>query len=142
MENATDLGFSMIAKFGMSEKLGPMEYGRRYEHLSSNTRAQVEAEVQQTLKKSYLDVQTLLRSKRKELDLLAKALVKYETLDREEVEKVIRGESLPSRTIVPSGPMIMPVPDNSATEPPGVPQPQPPSDSPPPPVAASVGTEG
>ena len=132
----------MVAKFGMSEKLGPMEFGKRYEHLSSETRAQVETEVQQTLKQSYSDVQALLKSKRKELDLLAKALVKYETLDREEVEKVIRGESLPLRSIVPSGPMLMPVPDNSVTEPPGVPHPQPPPDSPPPVATARVETDG
>lgn len=127
----------MVAKFGMSAALGPVEYGKRYEHLSSETRSKIENEVQTTLKKSYQDVRHLLTDRRTELDRLALALVKYETLDKAEVEKVIRGESLPGRTIVPSGPMLMPIPDD-APQPPlgGVPQPSPPDTQEPPPVAA------
>ncbi|OAA79068.1 intermembrane space AAA protease IAP-1 [Akanthomyces lecanii RCEF 1005] len=136
LERATDLGFMMVAQFGMSHVLGPMEYGRRYENLSSETRAIIESEVQKSLKKSYEDVRKLLTEKRKELDLLAQALVKYETLDKEEVEIVIRGESLPGRPVLARGPMVMPVP----VEPPappglgGVPHPEP--ESPAPPAAA------
>lgn len=127
----------MVAKFGMSEALGPVEYGKRYEHLSSDTRFRIESEVQTTLKKSYQDVKTLLTEKRKELDLLAQALVKYETLDKSEVEKVIRGESLPKRLIVPKGPIMIPIPAD-APDPPfgGVGQPHPPEEPVPPPVAA------
>jgi ATP-dependent metalloprotease len=97
----------------------------------------IENEVQKTLKASYEDVRRLLTDKRKELDLLAQALVKYETLDRAEVEKVIRGESLPGRTIVPPGPLVLPIPEE--TQPAGlagIPHPQPP-ESPAPPAAAS-----
>lgn len=127
----------MVAKFGMSTVLGPVEYGKRYEHLSSDTRSKIETEVQTTLKKSYSDVKELLTLKRKELDLLAQALVKYETLDKSEVERVIRGESLPDRPIMSSGPMLMPLPAD-APEPPlgGVHQPQPSDTEAPPPVAA------
>lgn len=134
----------MVAKFGMSHALGPVEYGKRYEHLSSDTRSKIEMEVQSTLKKSYLDVRQLLTDRRRELDLLAQALVKYETLDKAEVEKVIRGESLPGRTIVPSGPMLMPIPAD-APEPPlggGVPEPQPPEAPAPPPVTAGNTSRG
>lgn len=133
----------MVAKFGMSNALGPVEYGKRYEHLSSNTRSKIETEVQTTLKKSYSDVKQLLTDRRKELDLLAQALVKYETLDKSEVEKVIRGEPLPGRTIVPSGPMLMPIPAD-APEPPlgGVPQPQPPEEAPAPPPVTAGSTSG
>lgn len=121
----------------MSRALGPVEYQRRYENLSSETRSMIENEVQKTLKASYEDVRRLLTDKRKELDLLAQALVKYETLDRAEVEKVIRGESLPGRTIVPPGPLVLPIPEE--TQPAGlagIPHPQPP-ESPAPPAAAS-----
>ena len=41
------MGFMMVAQFGMSSVLGPMEYGRRYENLSSETRAIIEAEVRE-----------------------------------------------------------------------------------------------
>lgn len=123
----------MVTLFGMSSTLGPVEYGRRYENLSSTTKAAIEGEVQKTLRKSYEDVRALLTEKRKELDLLAKALVQYETLDKLEVERVIRGETLPGRIIVPKGPLTLPIPDETP-QPPGlggVGQPQPPTPAPP-----------
>ncbi|KAJ3474005.1 hypothetical protein NLG97_g10036 [Lecanicillium saksenae] len=136
LERATDLGFMMVAQFGMSSVLGPMEYGRRYENLSSETRAIIEAEVQKSLKKSYEDVRKLLTEKRKELDLLAQALVKYETLDKDEVEIVIRGEDLPGRPVLARGPMVMPVPAEPPAPPGlgGVPHPEPESPAPPAPA--------
>lgn len=137
LEKATDLSFMMVTHFGMSSSLGPVEYGRRYENLSSETRSLIETEVQRTMKKSYEDVRKLLTDKRKELDLLAQALVKYETLDKKEVEMVIRGESLPGRLSVPKGPLMLPIPEDTP-QPPGlggVPHPQPP-ESPAPPAPA------
>ncbi|KAH7320979.1 intermembrane space AAA protease IAP-1 [Stachybotrys elegans] len=117
LAHATDLCFMMVGSFGMSNILGPMEFRRRYDQLSSETRSQVEAEVQKTLKKSYEEVRVILTARRKELDLLAQALVQYETLDKSEVEKVIRGEKLEGRAIIPKGPMVVPVPVD-ADEPP------------------------
>ncbi|KAG5951601.1 hypothetical protein E4U53_002705 [Claviceps sorghi] len=143
LEKATDLSFMMVTNFGMSS-LGPVEYGRRYENLSSETRSLIEQEVQKNLKNSYEQVRKLLTEKRKELDLLAQALVQYETLDKKEVELVIRGEKLPGRTIVPKGPLILPIPSD-APQPPGlgnVPHPQPPeSEAPPPAQADSSGAD-
>lgn len=129
----------MVTLFGMSSALGPVEYGRRYENLSSETRAMIESEVQKSMKKSYEEVRQLLTEKRKELDLLAEALVQYETLDREEVEMVIRGEKLPGRSIVPKGPMVLPIPEETP-QPPGlggVAQPDPPQEPAPPASAES-----
>ncbi|KAG5928676.1 hypothetical protein E4U42_000208 [Claviceps africana] len=144
LEKATDLSFMMVTNFGMSSALGPVEYSRRYENLSSETRSLIEQEVQKNLKNSYEQVRTLLTEKRKELDLLAQALVQYETLDKKEVELVIRGEKLPGRTIVPKGPLIFPIPSD-APQPPGlgnVPHPQPPeSEAPPPAQADSSGAD-
>jgi len=138
LEKATDLSFMMITNFGMSDALGPVEYGRRYENLSSETRSVIEGEVRKTLKKSYEDVRVILTEKRKELDLLAQALVQYETLDKNEVELVIRGEKLPGRSIVPKGPLVLPIPSD-IPQPPGlgsVPHPQPPGSEAPPPAQA------
>ena len=82
----------MVAALGMSSKLGHMDYASRYKTLSSETKALIEAEVQRVLDESYERCRKLLIEHRKELDLLAQALVEYETLDKSEVEKVIRGE--------------------------------------------------
>ncbi|RDA94130.1 hypothetical protein CP533_6628 [Ophiocordyceps camponoti-saundersi (nom. inval.)] len=139
LQRATDLSFMMITNLGMSNNLGPVEYGRRYENLSSETRAKIEVEVQKTLKKSYEDVRRVLTERRKELDLLAQALVQYETLDKTEVERVIRGEKLTERTAVPKGPLVVPLPDQTPQPPglSGVPQPEPPETPAPPAPDAS-----
>ncbi|KAK4031708.1 P-loop containing nucleoside triphosphate hydrolase protein [Parachaetomium inaequale] len=121
LDSATRTAWQMVAQLGMSERLGPVEYLRKYERLSSETRAMVEAEVKKVLDESYARARTLLLSKRKELDLLAKALVEYETLDRTEVEKVLRGERLEGRISVPPGPMAVPKPQQSIE--PGLPIP-------------------
>jgi ATP-dependent metalloprotease len=103
----------MVARLGMSEALGNVEYTRNYENLSSETKALIEAEVRKMLDASYNRARELLISKRHELDLLAKALVEYETLSKSEVEKVIRGEPLVDRIKVPPGPMTVPKPIES-----------------------------
>ncbi|KAI1498612.1 peptidase family M41-domain-containing protein [Biscogniauxia marginata] len=141
LQKATLIAFNMVAALGMSSKLGNMEYRSRYETLSSETRAAIESEVQRTLDEAYERARKLLTEHRKELDLLAKALVEYETLSKEEVEKVIRGEPLPDRIAMPKGPMI--VPASSRAPSPGEIAPpvpgsdeggrSPPSPSPPPP---------
>jgi ATP-dependent metalloprotease len=129
----------MVASLGMSAKLGNMEYGSRYDTLSSETKALVESEVQRTVNEAYERARKLLTDHRKELDLLAKALVDYETLNKEEVEQVIRGQALPNRIIVPKGPMTVPAsvkaPSPGDTLPP-VPNSEPPSPPPAPPAVA------
>lgn len=100
----------MVAQLGMSQKLGPMEYLQQYEKLSSETKAMVESEIKKTLDDAYERTRQMLLSKRKELDLVAKALVEYETLDKSEMERVMRGERLTERVSVPPGPMKVPKP--------------------------------
>ncbi|KAI1327664.1 ATP-dependent metallopeptidase HflB [Xylariaceae sp. FL0255] len=141
LQAATKVAFTMVASLGMSAKLGNMEYRSRYDTLSSETKALVESEVQRTLDESYERARKLLTSRRKELDLLAKALIDYETLSREEVEKVIRGEPLTDRMVVPKGPMTVPasvsapsptdpLPPPPTSEPPSPPPPAPPGVAP------------
>lgn len=91
-----------------------MDFGSRYEALSPTTRAQVENEVQRLLTEAYERTRMKLTERRKELDLLAQALVDYETLDKEEVNKVIRGETLADRVKMPrTGTMTVPIPQNT-----------------------------
>lgn len=113
LEMATSTAWEMVGQFGMSERLGPVEYLRSYDKLSSETRAMVEAEVKRVLDESYARARVLLVSKRHELDLLAKALVEHETLDRAEVVKVLRGEKLEGRIAVPPAPEATPNPAES-----------------------------
>jgi ATP-dependent metalloprotease len=52
----------------------------------------------------------ILTEKRKELELLTKALIEYETLTREEMEKVLRGEKLDKLESSPAAPLKLPEP--------------------------------
>jgi ATP-dependent metalloprotease len=122
LDRATQIGWQMVAQLGMSERLGNVEYSRNYKILSSETKAAVETELKRTLDEAYQRARKLLLSRRKELELLAKALVQYETLDLDEVDKVLRGEKLPNRVPVPLGPMTVRRPEALESPPPsGVP---------------------
>lgn len=114
LNNATDLAFQMVAYFGMGGGgLAPMDFGSRYNNLSPATREQVERAVQKMLNESYGRTREMLVAKRKELDRLAEALVDYETLDKAEVLKVIKGESLTDRIKMPRDrPMAVPIASN------------------------------
>lgn len=97
----------MVTRLGMSHRAGNMDFSRVYNQLSSETRNMVEEEVRRTLSESYERARKLLLSRRQELDRLAKALVEFETLNRDEVEKVMRGEALPDRIPVPEDSNLM-----------------------------------
>jgi ATP-dependent metalloprotease len=98
----------MVTEAGMSP-LGNVDFSRYYDTLSSETREKVEIEVRKLVEESHARATALLISRRKELELLAKALVEYETLNKAEMEKVIRGEKLPERDISsPTTPIKLP----------------------------------
>lgn len=98
----------MVTRFGMSPELGNVDLASNHEQLSTATKQLIENEVRRVIEEGRVRATMLLQSKRKELDLLAKALIDYETLNKEEAFKVIRGEKLEGKMIMPSGPMKIP----------------------------------
>lgn len=94
LQSATSVAYAMVTQFGMSDKLGNVDLYSNHDILSSETKRLVESEVRRLIDESRLRVEKILRDKRKELDLLAKALVEYETLSKAEAYKVIKGERL------------------------------------------------
>jgi ATP-dependent metalloprotease len=98
----------MVTRLGMSEKLGNVDLASNYDNLSGGTKQLIESEVRRIIEEARVRATTLLESKRKELDCLAKALVDYETLTGDEVLKVIKGEKLPRKLVMPSGPIQVP----------------------------------
>lgn len=103
LQNATSIAYAMITQFGMSDKLGNVDLRSNYNKLSSETKRLIESEVRRTIEEARTRAKNLLEDRRTELDLLAKALVNYETLNREEAFKVIKGEKLEGKVIMPSG---------------------------------------
>lgn len=91
--------------FGMSPALGNVDLSSNHDRLSTDTKTLIEQEVRRFIEEGRIRATKLLTSKRKELDLLAQALVDYETLNRDEAFKVIKGEKLEGKIIMPRGPM-------------------------------------
>jgi ATP-dependent metalloprotease len=98
----------MVTRFGMSPELGNVDLASNHETLSTATKQLVESEVRRLIEEGRIRATVLLQSKRKELDYLAKALVDYETLNREEAFKVIKGEKLEGKMIMPAGNIKIP----------------------------------
>ncbi len=90
----------MVTQFGMSDKLGNVDLSSNYANLSMQTKMVIEQEVRRTIEEARQRATDLLVSKRKELDLLAQALVNYETLNKDEAFKVIKGEKLEGKMLI------------------------------------------
>ena len=98
----------MVTRFGMSPELGNVDLASNHDKLSTGTKRLVESEVRRLIEEGRVRATTLLQSKRKELDYLAKALVDYETLNKEEAFKVIKGEKLEGKLVMPAGNIKVP----------------------------------
>lgn len=108
LQQATQVAYAMVTRFGMSPELGNVDLASNHDMLSAGTKQLIENEVRRVIEEGRVRATKLLQSKRKELDLLAKALVDYETLNKDEAYKVIKGEKLEGKMILPSGPMKIP----------------------------------
>ena len=98
LTQATEIAYAMVMTFGMSEALGSVAFDSNlYQMLSAATKQQIESEVRRFVDEGHQRARSLLVSKRKELDTLAQALIKYETLNKSEIEQVLRGEELDAR---------------------------------------------
>lgn len=98
----------MVTQFGMSAVLGDVDLHSNKDRLSSETRRLIESEVRRTIEEGRERATQVIKSKRRELELLAKALVDYETLNREEAFKVIKGEKLEGKVVMPKGSIKLP----------------------------------
>ncbi|MBR3128376.1 MAG: cell division protein FtsH, partial [Solobacterium sp.] len=105
IERATNIARDMVTLYGMSD-LGPIKYdsgnenvflGRDY-NSPSNVSGQVAFEIDQEVRKIVNSCQDLARKiieeHKEELVRIAEALMEYETLTSEQIERVIRGESI------------------------------------------------
>ena len=87
----------MIKELGMSEKLGLRVYDQRSLAdglVGDSIKDVIDDEVNVLLNEGYKRAMNILKNHRKELDLLADALIKHETLDAIEVKTVIEGRPL------------------------------------------------
>ncbi len=117
IEQLTELARRMVCEWGMSEKLGPLAYGKKEEQVflgrdyggrqqdySEQTALEIDTEVRRVIQDQYNRVRGLLTGKREQLEAIAKALVERETLDHEEILAAYEGRPLPDREkiVIPS----------------------------------------
>ena len=94
IQQATSTAFTLVTQFGYSKKLGNVDLSSNYDSLSSETKQEIEMEVRRLVEEARNRANKILQERRKELELLTKALMEYETLTREEMEKVLKGDKL------------------------------------------------
>jgi len=94
IEAATRLAYEMVTQLGFSDLLGDVDLDTHYNQLSSETKQKIEHEVQRLVDDGRKRATKLLTEKRKELDILANALVEYEVLNLDEIQRVLKGEKL------------------------------------------------
>ncbi len=105
---ATQLAKNMVTKWGLSEKLGPLMYaeeegevflgrsmGSNQSNVSAETARVIDQEIRSIIDECYATAQRLLLENRDKLDAMAQALMKYETIDAEQISDIMNG--LPPR---------------------------------------------
>ena len=114
ISTATGLARAMVCEWGMSEKLGPLAFGKKDENVflgreisqskdySESTAVEIDSEVARIVMQGYETATRLLTENINTLKLLAEALLERESLDSKEVELVIQGEPLPPLEKKPS----------------------------------------
>ncbi|MDR9848823.1 ATP-dependent zinc metalloprotease FtsH [Herbaspirillum huttiense F1] len=111
-ERATKLARAMVTRYGMSVTLGTMVYedseqdayfGRMSSKtVSEATQQKVDAEIRSILDEQYALARRLLEENREKVDVMAKALLEWETLDADQVNDIMNGdEPRPPRNGVP-----------------------------------------
>jgi cell division protease FtsH len=94
LDQATQLAYGMVVMYGMNENVGNLSfYGMSKDAFnkpySEETSSMIDAEVRKLVSEQYQRAQDLLKSKRKELDILAKTLLKKEVILKMDVERLI-----------------------------------------------------
>ena len=101
---ATQLARNMVTKWGLSEKLGPLMYaeeegevflgrsaGSQHANVSGETAKLIDQEVRRIIDDCYGTAKRLLEENRDKLDMMADALMKYETIDADQIDDIMAG---------------------------------------------------
>ena len=112
IEKATSLARAMVTQYGMSEKLGPLTFGKKEEMIflgreiseqrnySDEVAAKIDAEVREIIDRAYARAKEALIAQRAVLDRLAALLIENETIEGDEFEALFEG-ILPPRGTAP-----------------------------------------
>ena len=106
LEQATEIARKMVTEWGMSDLLGPMTFGKKNEEIflgreiqshrdySEGTARMIDEEISRIVRDSQRMADELLQKNIEILHSLAQELLKYETIDSQDLEKILKGEKL------------------------------------------------
>lgn len=108
IERATEIARSMVTKYGMSDKLGPIAFGdqsnevflgKDFNHVrnySESVASQIDEEIERIVKDAYSRTKEILSEHIDKLHAVAQALLKEEKIDGKEFEAIMKGEQQPA----------------------------------------------
>lgn len=113
-QRATNIARKMVTEYGMSDKLGPLQFGQAQggqvflgrdlhneQNYSDAIAFEIDQEIQRIIKECYARAKELLTKHRDKLELIAQTLLKVETLDAEQIRSLFDTGKLPERSVRP-----------------------------------------
>lgn len=110
-EQATQMARAMVTEYGMSEKLGPVQYEGNHamfgaaspqKSISEQTAYEIDEEVRNLLNEARNKAAEIIQSNREKHKLIAEALLKYETLDSHQIKSLYETGEMPDEPSVSS----------------------------------------
>lgn len=104
IERATEIARNMVTKWGLSERLGPLSYSEdsgevflgksvtQTKHISDDTAHAIDEEVRKIIESNYARAKKILEDNLDKLHAMAEALIKYETIDAEQIRRIMAGQ--------------------------------------------------
>jgi cell division protease FtsH len=108
IERATDLARSMVTKWGLSERLGPLSYsedegevflGRsvtQHKNMGDDTARIIDEEIRDLIDRNYERAENILNERMDVLHNMTDALMKYETIDADQIDALMEGKDVPA----------------------------------------------
>ena len=108
LERVTDLARKMICEWGMSNKMGPLTFGKQQEQIflgrefaqhqdySEATAELIDEEIKAVVEKNYQLAKKFLTENKEKLEKIAQTLLEREVLDAEEIKAIVEGKPLPT----------------------------------------------
>jgi len=105
IKRATEIARNMVTRWGLSERLGPLAYGdeeeevflgrsvTQHKDVSDETAHVIDEEIRNIIERNYERAERILKENIDKLHAMAEALIKYETIDQQQIEDIMAGRT-------------------------------------------------
>lgn len=104
IQRATEIARNMVTRWGLSDRLGPLSYGEeegevflghsvaKRKEIADSTAKLIDEEVRSIIDRNYQRAKKILQDNLDKLHMMAEALIKYETIDTDQIQEVMQGK--------------------------------------------------